>query len=78
METNWNKTQALVKQKMEIGIVFRSEKHSIWQTSFWYHDTITLNADFVEKVKKCDVGIKETRTKTYVLVNTLNRTLLIY
>lgn len=31
-------------------MVFRPEKHLIWEMSFWCHDTATLNTDFVEKI----------------------------
>lgn len=30
-------------------MVFRPEKHLIWEMSFWCHDAITLK-DFVEKI----------------------------
>lgn len=44
--------------------MFKSEKHSVWQMSFWCHDTINLNADFVGKIKEYavmlrDVGFKK-------------------
>lgn len=61
----WNKTHALVwNKKMEIDTMFKSEKHSVWQMSFWCHDTINLNADFVGKIKEYavmlrDVGFKK-------------------
>lgn len=30
-------------------MVFRPEKHFIWEMAFWCHDTVTFNTDFVGK-----------------------------